>query len=96
MPMDPRRREEIAAAVAAWNQDHPEVSLPRNTVRLLAAMFPSGEVCQRSLVDIAAEGFSRTTLPETLRRLVEAGLLTRRQGVARIANAYHLAVGPKP
>jgi hypothetical protein len=96
MPIDPSRREEIAAAVATWNQDHSEAPLPSNTVRLLAAMFPSGEVCQRSLVDIAAEGFSRKNLPETLRRLVEAGILTRRQGVARIANAYHLAVGPKP
>jgi len=96
MPIDPRRREEIAATVAAWNQAHSAALLPRNTVRLLAAMFPSGEVCQRSLAAIAAEGFSRENLPETLRRLVEAGILTRRQGVGRIANAYHLAVGPKP
>ena len=96
MPMDPRRREEIAAAVAAWNQDHPEVSLPRNTVRLLAVMFAASDVCQRSLDAIAAEGFSRNTLPETLRRLVESGILTRQQGAARIAATYHLAVGWKP
>ena len=97
MPIDPRPREEIAATVAAaWNQAHPAALLPRNTVRLLAAMFPSGEVCQRSLAAIAAEGFSRENLPETLRRLVEAGILTRQQGVGRIADAYHLTMGPKP
>jgi hypothetical protein len=93
--MDPRLREEIAAAVAAWNQDHPDVSLPRNAVRLLAIMFAASDVCQRSLDAIAAEGFSRNTLPETLRRLVESGILTRKQGVARIAATYHLALGPK-
>ena len=96
MPMDPRRREEISAAVAVWNQAHPEAPLPSNTVRLLAVMFAAGDVCQRSLAAIAAEGFSRENLPETLRRLVEAGILTRQQGVGRIANAYHLAIGPKP
>ena len=36
-------------------------------------MYLRAEVCQRSLADIAAEGFSRENLPETLRRLVEAG-----------------------
>ena len=96
MPMDPPLREEIAAAVAAWNQDHPEAPLSRNAIRLLAAMFPSGDVCQRSLDAIAAEGFSRKTLPGTLRRLVEAGILTKKLGGARIAATYHLAVGPKP
>jgi len=59
MPIDPRRREEIAATVAAWNQAHSAALLPRNTVRLLAAMFPSGEVCQRSLADIAKRGGGR-------------------------------------
>jgi len=95
MPIDPRRGEEIAA-VAAWNQAHPEAPLRRTAVRLLAVMFAAGDVCQRSLDAIAAEGFSRNTLPETLRRLVEAGILTKKLGGARIAATYHLAVGPKP
>jgi hypothetical protein len=56
MPIDARRRDEIAAAVAAYANAHPDVRLPRRTVELLAAMFPTEDVCQRSLDAIAAEG----------------------------------------
>ena len=59
MPIDQRRRDEIAAAVAAYDRDHPDAPLPRNAARLLAVMFPSEDVCQRSLEAIAAEGFNR-------------------------------------
>jgi hypothetical protein len=91
----PRRRGEIAAAVAAYNMAHP-VQLPRNTARLLAAMFPSGDVCQRSLADIAAGGgFSARMLPATLRRLADAGFLTRQRGGSRrIADTYQLHLPP--
>ena len=90
MPIDPRRRDEITAAVAAYDRDHPDAPLPRNTVRLLTVMFPSEDVCHRSLDAIAAEGLNRTTLPATLRRLVEARLLSRRQGSGAVPNTYHL------
>ena len=60
MPIDPRRRDDIAAAVAAYDRDHPDAPLPRNAGRLLAVMFPSEDVCHRSLEAIAAEGFNRT------------------------------------
>ena len=40
MPIDQRRRDEIAAAVAAYDRDHPDAPLPRNAARLLAVMFP--------------------------------------------------------
>ena len=63
MPIDQRRRDEIAAAVAAYDSANPQAPLPRNAVRLLAAMFPTEDVCQRSLQDIAAEGFDRKRLP---------------------------------
>jgi hypothetical protein len=76
MPIDPRRRDEIAAAIAAYDRDHPDAQLPRNSARLLAVMFPSDDVCQRSRDAIAAEGFSRDRLPAMLRRLVEAGFLS--------------------
>ncbi|MGA8194324.1 MAG: hypothetical protein WB902_13230, partial [Acetobacteraceae bacterium] len=49
----------------------------RNAARLLAVMFPSEDVCQRSQEAIAAEGLSRDRLPAMLRRLVEAGFLSR-------------------
>ena len=59
MPTDLRRRDDIAAAVAAYDSANPKARLPRNAARLLAAMFPSEDVCQRSLEAIAAEGFGR-------------------------------------
>ena len=90
MPTDPCRRDEIAAAVAAYDRDHPDAPLPRNAGRLLATMFSSEDVCHRSLEDIVAEGFSRNRLPATLRRLEEAELLSRERGSARIPDTYRL------
>jgi hypothetical protein len=89
MPPDLRRRDEIATAVAAYDRDHSDAPLPRNAARLLAVMFPSEDVCQRSQEAIAAEGFSRDRLPAMLRRLVEAGFLSRHR-VAQVPDTYRL------
>jgi hypothetical protein len=83
------RREEIEAAVAAYDSANPLMPLPRNAARLLVAMFPIDDVCQRSMLDLAGEGFGTGRLPGTLRRLVEAGLLTRHR-VARVPDTYRL------
>ena len=48
MPTDLHRRDDIAAAVAAYDRDHPDAPMPRNAARLLAVMFRSEDVCQRS------------------------------------------------
>ena len=85
----PSRRDEIAAAVAAYDSANPISPLPRNAARLLEAMFPSGEVCQRSLDAIAAQGFGRQHLPRTLYRLTTAGFVSR-QGL----DTYHLHLPP--
>ena len=90
MPIDLRRRDEIAAAVAAYDRDHPDTPLPRNAGRLMAVMFRSEDVCHRSLEDIVTEGFSRNRLPATLRQLEEAELLSRERGSARIPDTYRL------
>ena len=90
MPIDPRRRDDIAAAVAAYDSANPKARLPRSAARLLAVMFPSEDVCHRSLDAIAAEGFDRARLPAILRRLVEAGFLSRREGSGAVAHAYRL------
>jgi len=91
MPIDARRREEIAAAVAAYANAHPDVRLPRRTVELLAAMFPTEDVCQRSLDAIAAEGdLDRGRIASVLRRLVEAQLLSRERGSGKVPDTYHL------
>ena len=89
MPIDPRRREAIEAAIAAYNHANPLASLPRNAVRLLAAMFPASDICERSLEAIAARGFSRRTLPATLERLYKAGFLSHHRG-----EAYRLHLPP--
>jgi hypothetical protein len=93
MPIDQRRRDEITTAIAAYGRDHPDAPLPRNAAQLLAVMFPSEDVCQRSQEAIAAEGFSRDRLPAMLRRLVEAGFLSRRR-MAGVPDTYRLHLPP--
>jgi hypothetical protein len=94
MPIDPRRRDDIVAAVVAYDRADPSAPLPHNTVRLLTAMFANDDVCQRSLEDIAADGFARDRLPALLRRLVEPGLLSLERGSAREPNTYRLHLPP--
>ena len=90
MPINERRRDAITAAVAAYNSANPKARLPCNAALLLAVMFPSEDVCQRSLEAIAAEGVSRNRLPAVLKRLVEAGFLSRQRGSASIPDTYRL------
>ena len=94
MPIDPRRRDGLVAAVAAYDRANPETRLPRNATRLLAVMFASDDVCQRSLEDIAAEGFNRKRLPGVLRRLLEAGFLSRQSGSGAVPDTYRLHLPP--
>ena len=94
MPVDPRRRDEIAAAVAAYDAANPKARLPRTAARLLAAMFPSEDECQRSLLDIASDGFGRKYLPGTLFRLAQAGLLSRERGTGVVPHTYRLHLPP--
>jgi hypothetical protein len=49
MPIDERRRDAITAAVGAYNEANLLTPLPRNAARLLAAMFPTGDLYQGSL-----------------------------------------------
>ena len=95
MPTDQRRRDEIAAAVSTYDSANPEARLPRSTVPLLAAMFPIEDVCQRSLQDIAAEGFDRKRLAANLRRLTEAGFLSRTPGSGVVPDTYQLHLSPE-
>ena len=74
---------------------NPSAPLPRNAARLLAVMFATEDVCQRSLEDIAGEGFDRRGFPRLLRRLVEAGFLSQ-AARARLAcpDTYRLHLPP--
>jgi hypothetical protein len=95
MPIDPRRRHEIAVAIVAY--DSANRPLPRMAARLLAAMFPTEaeDVCQRSLDDIATTGgLNRKSLTATLRRLVEAGFLSKASGSGSVPDTYRLHLPP--
>ena len=94
MPVDPRRRDDIVAAVTAYDSAHPSAPLPRNTARLLAIMFAGDDVCQRSLQAIAEEGFARKSLPGLLKHLVETGFLSRRPGSGAVPDTYRLHLPP--
>ena len=84
------RRREIEAAIAAHNSADNETVLPPSAVRLLAVMFPRGDVCQRSLLELEAEGFDRRTLRGLLRALVNAGFLFKERTWGPVANIYRL------
>jgi hypothetical protein len=57
-------------------------------------MFPTDDVCQRSLEAIAADGFSARMLPATLRRLADAGFLTRQRDTSRVPDIWWLHLPP--
>jgi hypothetical protein len=95
MPTDQRRRDEIAAAVAAYDSANPSAPLPRHAARLLAIMFPAEDVCQQSLDELTAEGFDRRAVPRLLRGLVEAGFLSKERPSGRIPTIHTLHLPPR-
>jgi hypothetical protein len=94
MPVRLHHRDEIVAAVTAYDRANPRARLPPSAIRLLVAMFSAGDVCQRSLQDLAGEGFDRKRLPTNLRRLVEAGFLSRQLGSGIVPDTYRLHLPP--
>ena len=89
------RRTEIEAAIAAHNASDREPHLPPSAGRLLAVMFRRSSVCQRSLRDLAAEGFDERAVPRLLRGLVEAGFLSKEPQLGRTPNTYRLHLPPR-
>jgi hypothetical protein len=91
----PRKRD-IEAAIAAHNDtDGPmQTLLPPEAARLLTAMFPRRNVCQRRLDDLAAEGFEKSAVTRLLRALIDAGFLSKDQSSGRIPT-YHLHLLPQ-
>ena len=94
MPIALRRRDAIAAAIAAHNDTDPEALLPPAAARLLITMFPRGNVCQRSLDDLAAEGIDRRAVSRLLHALIVAGFLSKERGFDRAPNSYRLHLPP--
>ena len=89
-----QRRDAIATAIAAYDAAKPLAPLPRNAARLLTVMFPSEDVCQRSLQDLANEGFDRKRLPGNLQRLLKAGFLSKERGSGVVPDTYWLHLPP--
>ena len=89
MPATPSRRNAIFAAIEAHNRAHPSAPLPRLSGRLLAFMFADQDVCCLSQQALRDEGFGQD-LPRVFRALVEAGLLSRQAGLARVPDTYRL------
>ena len=90
MPADLRRRDDITAAIDAYDSAHPSAPLPRDAARLLAVMFAADDVCQQSLEQLAAEGFKRDNITLTVRALIEAGLASRQASTSRAPYIYRL------
>ena len=88
------RRDEIEAAVAAYDQANPRAPLGPIAARLLITMFPRRDVCQRSLDDLARAGFDRRGVSRLLRALVETGFLSKQRGQGRDPTTYRLHLPP--
>ena len=95
MPIKPRRRDEIAAAIAAHNTANRKPRLTPNATRLLTVMFADADICQRNLDSLALEGFNPRNLLLLLHYLTEAGFLTKQSGAGRTPNTYHLRLPPR-
>jgi hypothetical protein len=95
MPTDELRRDDISAAVASYDRANPKARLPRRAAELLAIMFPTEDVCERSLLDLAGEGFDKNNLPGVLRRLIEVGFLSKKPGSGHHPNTYRLRLPPQ-
>jgi hypothetical protein len=87
--MSSNRRDEITAAVEAYNQANPTARLPRSAARLLGVMFAEADVCRLSQQDLMARGFGGT-LFKVLHALVDAGFMTKQAGAARFPDTYRL------
>jgi hypothetical protein len=73
----PRKRD-IEAAIAAYNSTAPvRREMPPDAARLLTVLFPRSDVCQRTVVSLAAEGFDQATARRLLRGLISAGFVSK-------------------
>ena len=89
------RRDEIDAAVAAYNAAGQEPLLPSKAVHLLAVMFADADIYQRNLDSLAGKGVGWNTISRLLRLLIEAGFLSKEQGRGQRPNAFRLHLPPR-
>ena len=91
----PRKRE-IEAAIAACNAADPETLPAAAAARLLNAMFPCGEVCQRTVANLMVDmSVRRRGVERLLRLLIEAGFLSKERRLGRDPLVYRLHLPPR-
>jgi hypothetical protein len=90
------RRDDIAAAVAAYNNANPDAALPPDAVRLLSLMFAESDMCQRNLDSLLMKGLHKKKLILLLDRLAWVGFLSKGRRAGRGGtNSYHLHLPPE-
>ena len=94
MPIDQRRRDEIAAAVAAYDSANPRRvcrAAPRGSWPPCSRLRTCANAAWRTLLRKAS---TERALPANLRRLVEAGFLSRTPGSGSVPDTYRLHLPP--
>ena len=87
----------MVAAIAAHNSTVPvRWGLPPEAARLLTVLFPRGDVCQRTVESLAAEGFDQNKAIRLLGALIGGGFVSRdNPGPGRgRTSTYHLHLPP--
>jgi hypothetical protein len=89
-PPDRPRRDDIDAAVAAYNRTTGELLLSLDAVRLLTTMFRGDDLCQRSLRSFRAEGINENTIRRLLPVLIAAGFVSKESAGRGVLSTYRL------
>jgi hypothetical protein len=96
MPIDKRRRDKIAGAVAAYNAAHRKPLLAPDATHLLTVMFAEADVYRRSMSRLVAETGGRTrVVARLLRILIDAGFLSKDPGRPGVVSTYRLHLPPR-
>jgi hypothetical protein len=96
MPTDLRRRDAIAAAIAAYNDaDGGMLLLPPEAARLLTVMFTRDTVFRGNVDGLVAKGPDRRTVGLLLRALIDAGFLSKEPTRRGLASSYRLHLPPR-
>jgi hypothetical protein len=94
-PTDRPRRDDIEAAIAAYNATGQEPLLTPKAVHLLSVMFVDADICQRNFDSLVREGFGWRTLLRLLRHLTATGFLSKERGTGKHPNTYRLHLPPR-
>src|SRR5262249_40596581 len=91
MPIDKRRRDKIAGAVAAHNAADRKPLLAADATHLLIVMFAEVDVYRRSMSRLVAEtGGTTRIVARLLRPLTDAGFLSKDPGRPGVVSTYRL------